>query len=213
MKDVLGLYHTIYSEKLGDPLLQQEAQGRDKSFAEFAKGKIGMLFESDYLWRSVINPKDGIDPMKDRDQTVGYAKIPAEAPGQGVNGQDFVSYSGGSVQTINPRSKHAALALELTEFMNSAEAVKARLTDGAQITARSDVNKEVLADDPMLSFVSKEVLPITSYRPPMAEYTQVSTLLQEATASVVGGKSADDAAAQYAKKLEGAVGGAGNIRS
>lgn len=213
MKDALGVYRKIYSEKLGDPLLQQEAQGRDKSFERFAQGRIGILMEGDYFWRGVVNPDGGVAPMKNRDAVVGYAKIPAMAPGRGVNGQDFVSYSGGSVQTLNPRSKNPELAFELMKFLNSAEAVKSKLAGQAQITARTDVNNEVLTKDPMLSFVAADVLPLTSFRPPLAQYTQVSTLLQEATAAVVGGTSPQAAAEEYAKKLEGAVGGADNIRS
>ncbi|WP_234433074.1 extracellular solute-binding protein [Streptomyces sp. NRRL S-1824] len=213
VKDALNLYSEIYGDKLGDPLLQKEAKGRDKSFAEFAAGKVGMLLEGDYFWRSVINPKGGVAPMEKRDEVVGYAKIPAMTAGSGVNGQDFVSYSGGGVQTINPKSKNTDLAFELMKFMNSADAIKKQLAGEARITARTDVNDEVLAGDPMLSFVSKDVLPVTSFRPPLAEYAQVSTLLQEATAAVVDGKSPEQAAADYAKKLEGAVGGAGNIKS
>ena len=34
--------------------------------------------------------------MADRDEVVGWAKIPAREPGAGINGQDFVSMSGGS---------------------------------------------------------------------------------------------------------------------
>ncbi|MFF9124804.1 extracellular solute-binding protein [Streptomyces sp. NPDC014889] len=213
VKDVLGLYRRIYSEKLGDPLLQQEAQGRDKSFEQFAHGRIGILMEGDYFWRGVVNPAEGVAPMKDRDQVVGYAKIPAMAPGRGINGQDFVSYSGGSVQTLNPKSRHPDLAFDLMTFLNSAEAIKSQLAGQARITARTDVNDEVLASDPMLSFVAKDVLPVTTFRPPLAQYTQVSALLQEATAAVVGGRSPQSAAEEYAKKLEGAVGGADNVTS
>jgi multiple sugar transport system substrate-binding protein len=55
------------------------------------------------------------------------------------------------------------------------------------------------------------VLPITAYRPGLAVYPQVSAALQEATAAVVSGKSADEAAAAYRAKLEGLVGGAANV--
>jgi multiple sugar transport system substrate-binding protein len=209
----LEFYEEIYSDGLGDPLLQQEAQGRDKSFEQFAANKIGMLLEGDYFWRSVINPDAGVAPMENRDETVGYAKIPAVEPGQGVEGQDFVSMSGGSARVLNANTKNPELAFELLTFMNSAEAVKAMLKGDARITARTDVNDEVLADDPMLSYISDEVLPLTSYRPPLAEYTEVSVLLQEATAAVISGDSPADAAAAYQGKLEGVVGGAGNIAS
>jgi multiple sugar transport system substrate-binding protein len=211
VKDVLGFYRQIYTTGLGDPRLQQEAQGRDKSFQEFADGKIGILAEGDYFWRAVIEPKAGVAPMRNRDKEVGYALIPAKQPGAGVRGQDFVSMSGGAVRVLNPKSKNAKLAWELLSFMHSAEATKAGLAGEARITSRSDVNEEVLAPDPMLNFVSEKVLPITSFRPGLAVYPQVSVALQEATAAVVSGKSVDEAAAAYEKKLEGLVGGASNV--
>src|SRR5207248_10205690 len=61
--------------------------------------------ESDYLWRGVLEPKQGIAPMADRDQTVGYALIPAKAPKAGINGQDYVSMSGGGGRVVNPNGK------------------------------------------------------------------------------------------------------------
>ncbi|NUT36671.1 MAG: extracellular solute-binding protein [Hamadaea sp.] len=213
VKDMLDMYAKIYGGGLGDPKLQQEAKGRDKSFEMFAAGKIGILAEGDYFWRSVVEPKAGIAKMADRNETVGFALIPAKQAGGGIRGQDFVSMSGGGVRVLNPNSKYPAQAWELLAFMHSAEAVKAELAGAARITARSDVNKEVLAGDPMLSFVSEKVLPLTAYRPPLAVYPQVSVALQEATAAVVSGRSAADAAAEYQKKLEGIVGGAGNVSS
>lgn len=212
LKDVLGFYRQVYGGSgLGDPKLQQEAKGRDKSFAQFAAGKIGILAESDYFWRSVVEPKAGVAPMQDRDQVVGYAKIPARQPGGGIRGQDFVSMSGGAVRVLNPFSENPKLAWELLAFMHSAAATKAQLAGQARISARTDVNDEVLTADPMLKFVADEVLPITAYRPGLAVYPQVSAALQEATAAVVGGRSADEAAAAYQGKLEGLVGGAANI--
>jgi multiple sugar transport system substrate-binding protein len=208
-QDVLDLYATVYgSDKLGDPLLQQEAKGRDKSFQEFADGKLGIMIESDYMWRSVINPTVGTAPMADRDTAVGYALIPAQKPGAGVNGQDFVSMSGGSGRVLNPKTKYPQQAFDLLTFMASAKALKEKLKDTPQISARDDVNADLLSNDPVLTFVSKKVLPITSFRPAQAEYTQVSSAIQEATAAIISGTSPADAAKAYQKKLEGIVGGA-----
>src|SRR5207248_523417 len=123
IKDVLGMYQRIYGSGLGDPVLQQEAKGRDKSFAEFADNKIGILLESGYFWRSVVEP-----------------------------------------------------------------------------------NKGVLSGDPMLSFVATKVLPVTRFRPGLADYTKVSAALQQATADVISGKSPDQAAAGYQDALVKAVG-------
>ena len=210
VKDVLGLYQRIYTTGLGDPLLQQEAKGRDKSFAQFAENKVGILLESDYFWRAVVNPANGVAKMADRDAAVGWAKIPARQPGAGVGGQDFVSMSGGSIRMINPNTRFPQQAWELLQFMNSFDATKARVADTPQVTTRSDVNDEVLKADPMLAYVAKEVLPITRYRPGLAQYTQVSSALQQATADVVSGRSPDEAAAAYQQAMVKAV-GEGNV--
>jgi multiple sugar transport system substrate-binding protein len=206
IREVLNLYQQVYRGNLGDPVLAQEAKGRDKSFEEFAQNKIGILFESDYFWRSVIDPTVGVAKMADRDTAVGWARIPAMNPGAGVGGQDYVSMSGGSIRVINPKTKYPQQAWELLQFMNSARATKERLGDTAQVTQRQDVNEEVLKNDPMLGFIAKEVLPITRYRPGLADYPKVSTALQQATADIIAGKSADEAAAAYQDALVKAVG-------
>ncbi|MBG0833054.1 extracellular solute-binding protein [Planomonospora sp. ID67723] len=211
LKDVLAFYRQIYGGGLGDPKLQQEAKGRDKSFAEFADGKIGILAEGDYFWRAVVEPKAGVAPMADRDQVVGYAKIPAREPGAGIRGQDFVSMSGGAVRVLNPFSKNPRQAWELLAFMHSAEALKAELAGAARVTSRTDVNAEVLSGDPMLTFIADEVLPVTAYRPGLAVYPQVSAALQEATAAAVSGTPPEEAASAYRAKVEGIVGGPGNV--
>ncbi|GAA3649835.1 extracellular solute-binding protein [Nonomuraea antimicrobica] len=212
MKDVLGFYRQIYGGSgLGDPRLQQEAKGRDKSFTQFAEGRIGILAESDYFWRSVIEPQAGVAPMKDRDQAVGYAKIPARQPGAGIRGQDFVSMSGGAVRVLNPFSKNPRAAWNLLAFMHSAAATKSQLAGQVRISSRADVNDEVLPADPMLKYIADEILPLTAYRPGLAVYPQVSAALQEATAAVVSGTGADEAAIAYQGELEELVGGAANI--
>lgn len=213
VRQVLDFYKSIYGSGLGDPILQREAKGRDKSFAEFAANKIGILLEGDYFWRSVVEPKSGVAKMADRDTAVGYALIPASKPGAGVKGQDFVSMSGGGAVAINPNTKFPQQAWELLQFMNSAEMVKAGLNGAAKITQRSDVNAEVLSGDPMLNFVATKVLPITQYRPGLAEYPQVSAALQQATADVIGGKATDAAAKGYQTAVVAAAGSKDKVTS
>jgi multiple sugar transport system substrate-binding protein len=211
VRDSLGVYQKVYGGGLGDPILQQDAKGRDKSFQEFAAGKIGVLLEGDYFWRSVVEPTKGIAKMADRDQTVGYALIPASKPGGGIRGQDFVSMSGGSGHVLNPATKYPQQAWELLQFINSKDATIARLGGIPQISQRKDVNDEVLKNDPLLTLISQKVLPLTAYRPGFAEYPRVSQALQQATLDVVMGKSPADAASAYQKSLESIVGGAGKI--
>ncbi len=209
LREVLDLYRTIYvDEELGDPILQQEAAGRDTSFQEFAAGNIAILVEGDYFWRSVINPAEGVGtaPMPDRDEVVGYVKIPAMEPGAGIEGQDFVSMSGGAARVLNPNSENPDLAWELLKFMNSPEAFEARAAGTLSISPRDDVNAKLLSSDPMLTFVSEEVLPITAYRPGLAEYPEISNSLQQATLDVVSGTPVEEASSGYADALTGIVG-------
>ncbi|GAA4897897.1 carbohydrate ABC transporter substrate-binding protein, CUT1 family (TC 3.A.1.1.-) [Stackebrandtia albiflava] len=205
VRQVLEVYETVYGTGLGDPTLQQEAKGRDRSFQLFAEGEVGMLLESDYFWRSVVNPDQGVAPMENRDEVVGYAKIPAVTPGAGVGGQDFVSMSGGSARVINPNTEYPQQAWELLQFMNSAEATKEQVAGSPRITHRDDVNAEVLSGDPMLTFIAEEVVPLTLFRPGRLEYVDVSIAVQEATYAVVEGATAAEAAQQYQAALEDVV--------
>ncbi|WP_244467379.1 extracellular solute-binding protein [Nocardia vulneris] len=204
---VLEFYRTLYGEKLGDAQLQQDAKGREKSFEKFAGGQVGILLESDYFWRGVLNPAGGSAPMADRDTAVGWARIPASTPGAGVHRQDFVSMSGGGGRVLNPKSKNIELAWELLQFMNSPTAFAQLLAAGGpRITARQDVNADVLSGDPLLTFVSQQVLPTTSLRPALPEYTRVSKAIQQATLDVITGTSPADAAAEYGTTVAEAVG-------
>lgn len=213
LRDVLTFYKQLIDQGLEDKDFQLAAKGRDQSFQAFADGKVGILLESDYLWRSVINPDNGSSPMATRNTDVGWTFIPAKAAGAGVKGQDFVSMSGGGGLFLNPFSKLPEQAWELLQFLGSADAVKAQLQGAARITERKDVNAEVLSSDPLLSFVSQKVLPITFYRPGFAIYPQVSLALQQATADVVSGKSVDDAASTYGAAVTKLAGGADKVTS
>ncbi|MGI8527835.1 MAG: hypothetical protein ACR2KO_00005, partial [Geodermatophilaceae bacterium] len=182
-------------------------------FAEFAAGTIGILMEGDYFWRSVIEPTAGVAPMPTRDEVVGYTKLPAMTPGNGLDGQDFGSMSGGGGWVLNPATEFPQQAWELLTFMNSAEATTELVAGGARLTQREDVNDEILADDPMLSFIAEEVVPLSAYRPGLAVYPQISVALQQATLDVVTGMPPDEAAAKYQEAVEAALGGADDIAS
>ncbi|MEJ7563115.1 MAG: extracellular solute-binding protein [Ilumatobacteraceae bacterium] len=195
MVQVLETYATVYGDEgLGDPDLQVRQDGRDRSFLEFSEGKIAMLLESDYFWRDVINPEAGVAPMENRDEVVGWASIPGYEPGGALGGNDAASMSGGGGFLVNPNSENAEMAWELLKFMNSKESVTQGAGDTPKITQREDVNAEILDVDPMLKYIAEEVLPVTHYRPGLAQYPQVSVAMQEASEAVVTGTSADDAA-------------------
>jgi multiple sugar transport system substrate-binding protein len=90
--------------------------------------------------------------------------------------------------------------------MNSHDAVLEQVAGQARITQRQDVNDETLAEDPLLTFVSEEVLPITATRPGLAIYPQVSQILQIAVEDAAAGDSVEQAAQTYQSALEGLVG-------
>lgn len=53
--------------------------------------------------------------------------------------------------------------------MNEPDQIVSGLAGQPRITARDDVNAEILADDPLLAYIAEEVLPVTHYRPAFAE--------------------------------------------
>lgn len=207
LTQMLGTYAAIYGdEALGEDELQLLQDGRNASFEAFANGEIAMLLEGDYFWRSIVSPSVGQFPMEDRNDVVGYVRIPAYTPGGALGGLDFASMSGGGTWVLNPNTEHPAEAWALMTFILSADNVAARYVDSASITARDDVNAQILGNDPMLLFVAEEVMPFTHYRPSLPEYPQVSVALQEAVEAVVTGTSPEEAAADYQAAVEEIVG-------
>lgn len=213
VRAVLALYQQIYGTGIGDAHMQLTPTGRDDSFANFAKGDTGMLLESNYFWDSVINPDGGTDPMQNEQTSVGYALIPAQTPGSGLRGQNYVSISGGTGYVPNPNTKDPAEVTDLMELMFSAPAQLAAVKAAAEgISPRNDVNTQALGGAPLDNYIAKNVLPITAFRPSSALYPQVSIAIQTATEQVVAGTSVTQAAANYQKALVQIV-GAGNVTS
>ena len=211
--ETLSFFDTIYKEKLGDARLQMLPDGRDRSFKAFSEGKIAVLAEGDYFWRNVLNPKGGLFPMENRNQVVRWAKIPAQRPGSGIRNQDFVSASGGTAHVLNPHTKHPAEAWALISFMNSEEALSDFVKREPRITARQDVNRRVVAADPLLNFVANEILPITWFRPGFPEYARISTEITQMVESVIADRASVEAAARRFESRLGAIVGRAQIQS
>lgn len=213
VRAVLTLYRQIYGAGLGDAHMQLTPTARDDSFANFAKGDTGMLLESNYFWDSIINPNGGTDPMPSPQATVGYCLIPAQTPGSGLRGQNYVSMSGGTGYVPNPNTKNPAEVTDLLELMFTGPAQLAAVKAAAEgISPRNDVNAQALGGQPLDAYIAKNVLPITAFRPSSALYPQVSIAIQTATEQVVSGTSVAQAAASYQKALVQIV-GAGNVAS
>jgi multiple sugar transport system substrate-binding protein len=203
--DVLNMYATIYGdEALGDQRWQLVQNGRDLSFEAFANGTVGMLVEGDYLWRSVLVPETGVFPMASRNDDVGFVMMPAMEPGSGYNGQDFVTISGGTGFVINPNTDSPAAAWGFLSCMFSAEQLTALQAIQPRIRARADV--PVTGDETMSALVD-QLLALTTIRPQLPEYNQVSEQARLMTERVVSGEmTPEEAMAAYATAVAGIVG-------
>ena len=202
--DTLNLYKTIYvDEALGDQRAQLLADGRNQSFANFRDGKTALLVEGDWFYRSVT--KEGSEfAVKDRDTVMGWAKMPAEEPGKGLSGQDFVTISGGTGYVLNPNTKSPAEAWELLAFMNSKDQLDAFQQYQPGIKARDDVP---VPNSEFLTTTASTLLPLTTARPNNANYSKVSSEIQRMTEAVVSGEmSPEDAMAQYKTAVTAIVG-------
>jgi multiple sugar transport system substrate-binding protein len=191
MLDALNFYKTVYiDEKLGDARMQLAADGRDQSFAAFAEGKIAMLVEGDFFWRSaLLNQMDA----ETRNAEVSWAKMPAEKPGMGYRGQDFVTISGGTGWVINPNTDHPAEAWDLLAFMSSRDAQLEYEKINPRINFRDD---GPVANDPVMSAMADALLPLTTVRPLLPEYPKVSAEVQLMTERIVSGEMSPEEAMQ-----------------
>lgn len=205
MLDALNFYKRVYiDEKLGDARIQLIKGGREQSFAGFRDGKIAMLWEGDWFWRSVLNPATKSEwAIPNRDEVVGWARIPAREPGKGFRGQDFVTISGGTGFILNPNTKHPKEAWAFLSFMFSKEMLMEFQKIEPRIRARSDVP---VTGDPVMTELVK-LLPLTTVRPMLPVYPKVSQAAQLATERVVSGEMTPEQAMEaYAKEVTDLVG-------
>jgi multiple sugar transport system substrate-binding protein len=202
--DTLNLYKTIYvDEQLGDQRAQLLADGRNRSFANFRDGVTALLLEGDYFYRSVT-PEGSEFAVANREEVMGWAKVPAKEPGAGIRGQDFVTISGGTGFVLNPATDTPAEAWAFLSFMNEPEQLAAFQELQPRITARTDV---AIPDNPFLTETSQALLPLTTARPNDPNYNAVSSEIQRMTEAVVSGElSPEDAMAQYKAAVTAIVG-------
>jgi len=203
--DTLELYETIYIQtEYGNSRWQLVENGRDLSMEAFANGEVAMLVEGDWFWRSPMNPNVGNYGIENREEVVNFALMPAQNPGEGFQGQDFVTVSGGTGFVLNPNTENADLAWELLTFMFSTEALEELQALQPRIRARTDVP---VTGDAIMSRIASEALPYTTVRPQLPEYNQVSFEAQLMTERVVSGEMTPmEAMEAYAEAVTEIVG-------
>lgn len=200
--NALKFYDIVYNqEELGDARMQLVADGRDRSFAEFAAGNIAMLVEGDWFWRSaILNQMD----KEVRDEVVTWAKMPAMEPGMGYRGQDFVTISGGTGWVLNPNTENPEEAWALLAHMSSQDMQMIWEEMNPRINFRDDVP---VAGDEVMSAMAEALLPLTTVRPMLPDYAKVSYEAQLMTERVVSGEmSPEEAMEAYAEAITELVG-------
>jgi multiple sugar transport system substrate-binding protein len=202
--DTLELYETIYvDEQLGDARLQLLQDGRNQSFANFRDGATALLVEGDFFYRGPTAPGQEF-AVPDRDVNMSWAKMPAQEPGAGINGQDFVTISGGTGFVLNPNSDNPELAWELLAFMNSREALENSQLTQPRIRVRDDVP---VPDNVFLTETAAALGEYTTARPNQSVYAEVSYEAQLMTERVVSGEmSPMQAMDAYARAVTDLVG-------
>jgi multiple sugar transport system substrate-binding protein len=208
MLEALNLYAAIYGDEgLGNPEIQLMADGRERSFEEFENGRVGMLVESDWFWRDAVVDALGVE---ERNNVVGWAMMPAVEPGQGYHQQDFVSISGGGGWVLNPNTEHPQEAWALLAHMSSVDAARAFEILQPRISFRDDVPVE---GDAVMTAMGAALLPLSTTRPLLPEYAQVSYEAQLMTERVVSGEmTPEEAIAAYAVAVEEIVGAENVVR-
>lgn len=221
MQTAAGFYHYIYSTGLANTDLQLGPGGRNNTFRAFSQGKIGIYLESEFLYTSVLAPGT-LYPMPNESKVVGWALIPALAPGNGVGHHDYVSYSTGSATFVNPNTKYPKLAWDLLSYMYSENnQILLERMGKPEIDSRNDVNSVFLSQYcdaayastcALLRFISRNVLPITVVRPSLPAYPAVSSQLQRLAQNLATGQSIAQALTTYIRSIEAIV-GASNVNN
>ena len=202
--EALNFYKTVYvDEGLGDARLQLIPGARARTFELFRDGKIAMLVEGDWFWRSVLAPGSEW-AIPNRNEVVDWAMMPAKEAGAGYRGQNFVTISGGTGFILNPNTAHPQEAWALLSFAFSREMQMEFQKIQPRIRSRVDVP---VIGDPVMSEMAKALLPYTTVRPMLPGYPQISYQAQLMTERVVSGQMPpEEAMAEYAEALKGIVG-------
>ncbi len=206
--DVLEFYRTVYvDEQLGDPRLQLLQDGRNRSFANFRDGTTALLVEGDFFYRGPTAPGQEF-AVPNRDEVMTWAKMPAQAPGMGLRGQDFVTISGGTGFVLNPNSNNGELAWEFMAFMNSQEALTAAQEYQPRIRVRDDVPVPGVQ---FLTDTAAALGPLTTARPNLAVYPEISFQAQLMTERVISGEMTPMQAMDAYARAVADIAGADNV--
>ena len=199
LQDTFQLYYDLYvGEELGGDPDDWLAGDPIANYREMMQGdQLGIIASWSGEWYRFGD--DGGHPLPNRDEQLGHAKFPAQVPGAGLRGQDFVTISGGWMYSVNGASENVDAAFDLLTHLMSQDTAIAYYQEVVPRPGGLPTRKDVagsaewqgLADDYMMWQVN-ELVPLTTYRPPLPTYPKVSEAVQEATESLLLGESVED---------------------
>ncbi|MCQ1953731.1 extracellular solute-binding protein [Arthrobacter sp. zg-Y238] len=202
--DSLDFLKTIYDEGLAvtpaqalDPNIWQEIVGD-----MLPQDRMGATVEGSYapqFWQ------EGADY-----EWPEYGEVMATSPFPTQNGQEpgAVSMSGGWTLAVGAGSENPELAVDFVKMAMNFDNSLAYTVDASKIAVRNDVaeTSEYQDMNPFAGEVT-EVLEVSRYRPATADFAEIDTAVLTATQEVVaGGKSPEEAAADYDEALKRIVG-------
>ena len=150
--------------------------------------------------------------LPDRDARLGYCKMPAENPGAGIRGQDFVTISGGWAMVINAKCKHPDIAFEFVKFVCSKGEILSHRIEyptTVRLPARWDITSDPAFDKLATDYdkwCATELVPLTTFRPGLPAYPKISDIVQEATEKILLGETPEKVLDWYASQVTRVVG-------
>ncbi|MFE7124083.1 sugar ABC transporter substrate-binding protein [Streptomyces sp. NPDC057617] len=159
---------------------------------DFNTGDAPMFFSGPWIM-TLIN--DGYPELKDK---WGVAKVPAD--------QGSVSMAGGSSLVVSKDSEHKAAAQEFIAYLTGTEGQRDWFTRSSDLPANTAAwDSGRLADDPALQ-VFREQMESSKITPVQPRWSEISSKVDDAIASVTQGKSSpQEAAGKAQSEIEGLV--------
>ncbi len=203
-------YIDVYSTGLGpvDYNFVADVWGTHRKV--FAEGRVAMNIGGSWEWNEGWGPQ-GIAPIPNREEVVGFAKMPGYRGGAEGEPQ-FVTVSGGWAVALNAKlaedEDKLRYAWEFVKILASKENLARYAAQYGKVAPRLDA-REVpeYARDPYLSAIL-EFLEFTDFRDALPGYPEVSAIIQEVTERIAKGEitDPDEALNLYCEELKRAVG-------
>jgi len=206
--ETFKFYEEITKKELINPQIAIDADADQIAAKIFSEGKGAINQFGSWAYEIFWGPGAPYE-IPNRDDVVGYAKIPAKSPGASFRGQDFVNQSGGWNYAIAHNSKNPELAWELIEFLSETERQAGYNAIKGNVATRKDViMTDLYQQGEFLAEVSAwlEYTYMTPYINPGYTGAPRDNLQRAIGRIIIGDWNAEQAMESFAKALENDLG-------